>query len=521
MKTKVLNGAMLSLMAATLIAPLAYAQEDVIPVKTTEVAVADTVAPVDVQNVKATAGDGSVTLSWNMATDNVAVTGYKIYYGTTSVSEDGAKYDLGPIDAGNKITYKVTGLANGTPYFFAVTAYDDAKNESENYSAEVTGTPAHGAADTEAPKAVKAEAVNNVTVKVTFSEAVYLPAESPESAFGIKNDATSVNLEVKDAGIDATDETGKTVELTTATQEAGANYIVTAGIQVKDLADNGIVSGTSDTTLFTGSANEPAVTQESTQTEAADTVGPKLVNVMAPSLTTVTVKFDEAVKLGSTPTENFFITEEENTDKTLEITSADLSADEMTVTLTTAVQKTMNYNLIVLDVTDKSGNLVDIDNNATVFFGGLPSGTQETTETMETQAGEDVTAPEDATNLMVKALEKMMARLSWVASLNSAGDLADYVLYKSNDGITYGPGVALEMAATTVDVADLVPGMKYFFRLTARDTAGNESQGVVAMLTLPATGPELGLLALGSLGLGKVFKRRPLRSVDRKAKSRK
>jgi len=50
--------------------------------------------------------------------------------------------------------------------------------------------------------------------------------------------------------------------------------------------------------------------------------------------------------------------------------------------------------------------------------------------------------------------------------------------------------------------------MEYFFKMAARDSSGNESQGVVTTFTLPATGPELGLLLLGSLALSKLLKRR-------------
>ncbi|HLG26093.1 MAG TPA: fibronectin type III domain-containing protein, partial [Candidatus Gracilibacteria bacterium] len=137
----------------TMTAPSALAQDDL-------VAAADTEVPTDVENVVATAGNGQVKLTWNVATDNELVKGYRVYYGTTPVVSDGDAYAMGPIDVGNKITYTVTGLANATKYYFAVTAYDDAGNESENYSPEVSATPAHAAADTEAPTVVSAEAAN-------------------------------------------------------------------------------------------------------------------------------------------------------------------------------------------------------------------------------------------------------------------------------------------------------------------------------------------------------------------------
>jgi hypothetical protein len=503
-----------------MLAPLARAQEDIIPDKTAEVAAADTQPPSDVENVNAVAGSAEVTLTWNVATDNVGVKGYKVYYGDKPVGA-GEKYKLPAIDVGNKITYAVKDLANGTTYYFAVTAYDDSGNESINYSAEVSATPFQAAADSEAPVVVKAEATDKQTVKVIFSEAVTLPAILPEAAFSIKNDTTQAALDVRHAFKDIKDLTSKTIILDTATQEAGTNYVLTAGIQIKDISGNPIVSGTSDTTTFTGSDLKPAsegpVTQESQQTQAlADTTGPELKSVTAADSTHVLLTFNEPVKFGASPVENFIITEENNPTVQLAVVKAEFGVDEKTVFLTTAAQKPLNYSVFVVDLTDKTGNLISVDNNVMVFFGGLAAGetqesavTQETQETQQTQAvGPDKTAPEDATKLIASKLGAMVVHLAWVASMNSAGDLVNYVLYQGYDGIKYGPGLLLDPAAKDFDAGDLTPGTKYFFKLAARDAAGNESKGIVTSFTLPATGPELGLLLLGSLGLGKFLKRR-------------
>ena len=78
---------------------------------------------------------GEVVLEWDAPTTNSDGTelndlsGYKIYYGTTS----GVYTEIE--DVGNVTTYRVTDLAE-TTWFFAVTAYDLSLNESE-YSNEV------------------------------------------------------------------------------------------------------------------------------------------------------------------------------------------------------------------------------------------------------------------------------------------------------------------------------------------------------------------------------------------------
>ena len=63
--------------------------------------------------------DSSVALSWTAATDDTAVTGYKVYKGAVLETT-----------LGNVLSYQVTGLTASTAYNFTVTALDAAGNES-------------------------------------------------------------------------------------------------------------------------------------------------------------------------------------------------------------------------------------------------------------------------------------------------------------------------------------------------------------------------------------------------------
>jgi hypothetical protein len=73
---------------------------------------------------------GVITLSWN-PNNEPDLAGYKIYYGT--VSREYSEV----IDAGNVTTYRIEGLSPEVRYFFAITAYDAAGNESD-FSQEVS-----------------------------------------------------------------------------------------------------------------------------------------------------------------------------------------------------------------------------------------------------------------------------------------------------------------------------------------------------------------------------------------------
>lgn len=489
---------MASVVSFTTVSPTALAQADEMP-------------PSDVESVQATARDTSVDLQWNIATDNVGVKGYRVYYGTQPVSADFSTYEIGPVEAGNMLAYTVTNLQNGTAYYFAVTAYDAAGNESENYSVEVSATPGTGEADVTAPTVVGADAEDKNTVMVHFSEAVQLPTENPEAAFSIAEDGTNTPLGVAMAIVNFNDPSKKTVLLTTDTQKKSATYILTAGIQVKDVAGNPIESGTSDTALFAGSDAEPAAPVADPENEvaangeleipksgAADTEGPTLVNVAAADSTTVVVEFSEAVLLDARPTGNFVITQEMDSTSSLVVTAARLNAEGTIVTLTTAPQESVNYFLVALNVIDAEGNKMDTENNATSFTGmGAVGG----------DVDADTTAPEDVTNLVASLLRDMVVQLRWSPSLNSTGDLANYVLYRSNDGVSFGEGTVITAASLSHELGGLLPGVKYFFKLTTRDTAGNESAGVVTGFMLPETGPELLLLLAGSLGAGRFMTR--------------
>jgi fibronectin type 3 domain-containing protein len=73
-------------------------------------------------------------LVWGSSSSTDTI-GYRVYYGTASGSYQQSRGS--GIIAGNSTRYAVTGLAGGRTYYFAVTAYDSAGNESA-YSAEVS-----------------------------------------------------------------------------------------------------------------------------------------------------------------------------------------------------------------------------------------------------------------------------------------------------------------------------------------------------------------------------------------------
>jgi len=98
---------------------------------TTPAAPADTQAPTAPGNLRVTAvTSSSVSLAWNASTDNVGVTGYNIFRGTTAAGTTTAT------------SFTVTGLTPSTTFSFTVRARDAAGNQSaasNSVSATTTG----------------------------------------------------------------------------------------------------------------------------------------------------------------------------------------------------------------------------------------------------------------------------------------------------------------------------------------------------------------------------------------------
>jgi chitodextrinase len=101
--------------------------------------VADTTSPSMPNGLNASAvAPSQINLSWSASTDNVAVTGYRVYRGGTLLAT-----------LGSATTYQNTGLAGATTYSYTVQAYDGAGNMSAQTAAAIVTTPA--TPDTTAP----------------------------------------------------------------------------------------------------------------------------------------------------------------------------------------------------------------------------------------------------------------------------------------------------------------------------------------------------------------------------------
>ena len=100
---------------------------------------AATTKPGPPNGLAASPGNGQVTLSWTApgSDGGAAISGYEVYRGTSPGGESGTPVD-GSLVAGT--SYTVTGLTNGTPYYFTVAAVNQAKLQGAK-SGEASATP--------------------------------------------------------------------------------------------------------------------------------------------------------------------------------------------------------------------------------------------------------------------------------------------------------------------------------------------------------------------------------------------
>lgn len=123
----------------------------------------DTTAPTAPTNLTATnVSSSGASLAWNAATDNVGVTAYKVYNGSTLVATTAN---------GSTLNYNVTGLSANTSYTFTVKAVDAAGNSSSASSAAnfTTANIPVPSTDTTAPTAPTGLQVSGVPTANSIS----------------------------------------------------------------------------------------------------------------------------------------------------------------------------------------------------------------------------------------------------------------------------------------------------------------------------------------------------------------
>ncbi|TVX99881.1 fibronectin type III domain-containing protein [Cohnella terricola] len=201
----------------------------------------DSQAPTAPSNLRVTGTtSSSVALAWNASTDNVGVTGYDVYRGSTIAGSV----------SGSTLTFTNTGLSAGTNYSFTVRAKDAAGNVSAASNSVSATTNSSGGGDTQPPTVP-----TNLIVTGTTSSSVSLSWTASTDNVGV----TGYN--VYNGSALATTVTGTTATVTGLA--ASTTYSFT--VKAKDAAGNlsaasSVVSGTTKSSSGGGSIPKHVLT---------------------------------------------------------------------------------------------------------------------------------------------------------------------------------------------------------------------------------------------------------------------
>ncbi|MCE6996603.1 fibronectin type III domain-containing protein [Saccharothrix sp. S26] len=374
----------------------------------------DTQAPTAPGNLASTGvTPTSVSLEWSAAGDNVGVTGYEVFNGTTSVATT----------TGTSAT--VDGLSPNTEYTFTVRARDAAGNESAPSAALTVRTIE--APDTQGPSA----------------PANLRPTGASASSIGLAWDASTDNVGVTGYDVYRGTTLAVSVEGTSATVDGLApdtEYSFT--VVAKDAAGN-------------RSAPSAAVTAR-TQT-APDTEGPTVPTGLA-----VTGVTQSSVTLGWTASND-----------NVGVTGYDVYRGG---TLGVSVEGTSATIDGLTAGTEYSFTVVakDAAGNRSAASAAV---------TARTEDAPDTQAPTAPSALRSTAQTQNSVTLAWDVSTDNVG-VTGYEVFNGGTSVATTTG-------TAATVSGLSPDTEYAFTVVAKDAAGNTSarSAEVKVRTKPGQGP--------------------------------
>ncbi len=277
-----------------------------------------------------TASAGELTVSWDANAES-DLKGYKLYYGTST-----GNYNT-VVDVGNVINYNLTGLSEGETYFFAVTAYDTAYNES-GFSDEVSAQVQ--VIDVTPPEIYAVNVTNATSIRLTFSEEVERASAENVANYNINNNVTINSISL--------DQGNRVVQIETSPHQAGSYSIVVNN--VKDLAPN-------PNTIAANSSFDYAYVPD-------DFTPPTITEVRSVDETHVDITFSEEVEKESAETvENFQI------NNGITVQQAGLAENKRTVHLVTSAHESgETYVVTVSNIRDVSVQHNKIAANSSVSY---------------------------------------------------------------------------------------------------------------------------------------------------------
>ncbi|GIP20879.1 fibronectin type III domain-containing protein [Paenibacillus sp. J22TS3] len=368
----------------------------------------------------------SVKLSWPSATDNVRVTGYRIYV-------DDVEYKTA---GGNENALIINGLTAETSYTFKVTAYDEAGNESAELSASAKTLPQPTEPDTEAPQ---------------------WPADSELTV----SDVTQTSVKLSWPSVtDNVEVTGYRIYVN------GAEYETVGSSSGNGIMINGLTANTSYTfkvTAFDAAGNVSDALTASAKTlpqpSEPDTEAPQWPDdselmVLDVTQTSVKLAWPSAMDNVAVAGYRIYVDGKERT--------------------------TVSGNVYVTTINGLTAN-TSCTFKVTAYdeVGNESAGLNTSAKTLPQPSIPDTEAPQwpSGSQLTVSGITKNSVKLSWPTAKDNVGVTGYRIYVDDKERMT----VSGKVYATTVD--SLSGNTTYMFKVKAYDAVGNESTSLSKQAT--------------------------------------
>ena len=300
---------------------------------------ADLTAPDIPEIVSVTVDERKVHIVWKPVT-NMDLEGYRVYYGTKVDN-----YDV-VVDAGNGNEYVTDDLSEGIIYYFVITSYDTAGNESGFSKQAAAEIPVM---DIIPPTIYALDIQDSLTVNLLYSEAVEKTSAEQASNYSINN-----GIQISQATLD---DNQRLVTLTTTAHRPNVEYTLTVN-NIKDIAKNpNIIKANSSVTY---------------NYDPEDHKPPFMINVMALDATHIEITFNEDVERKTAENlANFSI------NNGISVVGSQLAENLRDVTLTTSAHThNVHYVVTVNNVTDRAAKPNTIASNSQFGYTYLEKDTE-------------------------------------------------------------------------------------------------------------------------------------------------
>ena len=456
----------------------------------------DNSAPTAPRNVTGIAVSATqINLTWTASTDNVQVTGYRIY-------SDGVV-----VATTTTTNHTFMGLVESTTYSYNVTAYDASGNESRVSSLVVVTTPAVVDMDNESPIILFSNPTNNATVADTIT--VTADASDNVGVVGVQfkldgadlsNEDTSAPYSVSWDSFQASN--GTHMLMAIARDAAGNSASTSITVTVSNVSDTqaptkpGNLTATAITPSqvnlsWAASTDNIAVTGYRVYRNSIQIATSTTTNYTNTGLTPSTVysytvvAYDAAGNL-SPQSDSAAVTTPslDSSAPTVSVTNP-LGGDTVTGTVSVSAAASDNIGVVGVQFKLESNNLSTEDTSApyTVSWDTttVTNGSYTLTAVARDAAGNsnsnsitvtvsnlsDVLPPTVPNNLTATAVSTSQINLSWNASSDDTA-VTGYRVYRDGTQIA-------TTAATTYSNSGLAAATSYSYKIAAYDAAGNVS----------------------------------------------